>query len=121
MNPSQIQNLQMSSSNNIMSSNESQAKHPLDPHTDVAPPGDAPALESNGAVTVDSNGMDSTENTNDIAMSEGEIVELLRQMDEANGVAAGLEGRLDELLGNLDGLLVGLESRTSGASNEGRR
>jgi hypothetical protein len=38
------------------------------------------------------------------------ISELLRRLDTANGVASGVENRLDELLNNLDGLLGTLES-----------
>ena len=37
------------------------------------------------------------------------LQELLARMEEANGVASGLEGRLDSVLGRLDELLAGLE------------
>lgn len=43
-------------------------------------------------------------------LDDAAIEELLRQMDEAEGAADGLEDRLDSLIGTLDGLLGALES-----------
>lgn len=39
-----------------------------------------------------------------------ELQELLRRLETADGVARGVESRLDEVIGNLDQLLGGLEA-----------
>lgn len=39
------------------------------------------------------------------------LAELLRRLDGANGVAQGLESKIDDVLGNLDNLLAALESK----------
>lgn len=55
------------------------------------------ALLSNGSLN-DSSGTD-------------DIAEILAHLESADGVARGIEGRLDELLGTLDNLLTSLEKR----------
>jgi len=42
---------------------------------------------------------------------ERDVAELLKTLDSANGLAGGLENRLDSLLDNLDNLLAVLEQR----------
>jgi hypothetical protein len=44
------------------------------------------------------------------AESGSNIAALLKQLDTADGVAQGVESRLDKLLSNLEGLLEGLEA-----------
>ena len=44
-----------------------------------------------------------------------EIQELLRRLEAADGVAQGVESRLDEIIGSLDGLLGSLESGEASA------
>lgn len=46
-------------------------------------------------------------------VDDANISELLRRLDTANGVASGVESRLDEILNNLDGLLGTLEQETA--------
>lgn len=43
--------------------------------------------------------------------SEADVAELLRRLESADGMARGIEARLDGMLGNLDSLLVSLESQ----------
>lgn len=50
-------------------------------------------------------------------IDERNISELLRKLDTANGVASGVEDRLDEILNNLDGLLGTLESSTNSGTS----
>jgi len=66
--------------------------------------------QSSEATPVSSQPEDGEEEEEDV--DDPEMEELLRQLDEANEVAAGLEGRLDEILGDLEGLLVNLEGKT---------
>ncbi|KAG9042136.1 hypothetical protein FS837_011250 [Tulasnella sp. UAMH 9824] len=42
-------------------------------------------------------------------LSDDDVMELLRQLEEADGIASGLEDKLDGLLENLEGMLKGLE------------
>lgn len=42
-------------------------------------------------------------------LSDEDVMELLRQLEEADGMASGLEDKLDGLLENLEGMLKGLE------------
>jgi hypothetical protein len=42
--------------------------------------------------------------------TDGDIFELLKRLDSADGVAQGVESKLDKLLDNLEGLLEGLEA-----------
>lgn len=51
------------------------------------------------------------DNINDLAA-------LLKQLDEADGVARGVENRLDEILEDLEEMLVGLEASQTGLSSE---
>jgi chromosome segregation ATPase len=48
--------------------------------------------------------------TLDDEQSEKELEELLRQMDEANVLADGIEDRVDALLANLEGILGSLDA-----------
>lgn len=49
--------------------------------------------------------------------SEDDVAQLLARMDEADEAAQGIEGRLDKLLGELDGMLGALgETSTEGDS-----
>ena len=41
---------------------------------------------------------------------EADVAELLRQLESADGIAKGVETRLDDIIGNLDNLLASLES-----------
>ncbi|EIN14233.1 hypothetical protein PUNSTDRAFT_129862 [Punctularia strigosozonata HHB-11173 SS5] len=50
-------------------------------------------------------------------LSEQELVALLRQLEQANGVAQGVEDRLDNMLRGLDDMLAGMES---GRASESR-
>lgn len=43
-------------------------------------------------------------------LGDEEVMELLRQMEEADGLASGIEDKLDGLLENLEGMLKGLET-----------
>lgn len=47
---------------------------------------------------------------------EASVAELLARLETANGVATGVENKLDALLGNLDNLLAALEKKDD--SNE---
>ena len=76
---------------------------------------------SNGPVSLDgdialltsllaqSNGSDERD------MDGPELQELLRRLETADGVARGVESRLDEVIGNLDQLLGGLEAANLGS------
>lgn len=58
---------------------------------------------------------------NEAGGPDPDIDELLRRMDTADGIAQGLESRLDGMIGNLDTLLKALESAegsTTGSGNE---
>lgn len=44
------------------------------------------------------------------SLDEPDIEELLRRLESADGIARGVEDRLDDVIGNLDGLLKSLES-----------
>ncbi|KAG8895135.1 hypothetical protein FRB99_000742 [Tulasnella sp. 403] len=55
----------------------------------------------------------------DFGMSDDELAVLLRQLDEADGVATGLEQKLDGILDNLEDLLSGLEDRRRSSSDAG--
>ncbi|KAG8869162.1 hypothetical protein FRB97_001541, partial [Tulasnella sp. 331] len=56
---------------------------------------------------------DGTTETSEDSVEEdlGDLEELLRQLDEANSVAGGIEGRLDEILMDLETQLVQLEGK----------
>lgn len=43
-------------------------------------------------------------------LGDAELLLLLRELEEADGVATGLEDKLDGLLEDLDGILAGLEA-----------
>lgn len=45
----------------------------------------------------------------DCELNNNDLAALLRQLDQANGIASGVENRLDGLIGALDELLGGLE------------
>lgn len=47
-----------------------------------------------------------------------DIDELLRRLETADGIAQGVESRLDDIIDNLDGLLESLEAQTQ--TREGR-
>lgn len=54
------------------------------------------------------------------ASEDADVTELLGSLDSANGLAAGVESRLDNLLGDLDSLLVALQAKgdtTTGVSH----
>lgn len=42
--------------------------------------------------------------------AEGDIFEILKQLEAADGVAQGVESKLDKLLENLEGMIEGLEA-----------
>jgi hypothetical protein len=52
-------------------------------------------------------------------LSEQHLAELLRQLEQADGVARGVEDRLDGMLKNLDDLLEGMESGSQDGKQEG--
>ncbi|KAG9019119.1 hypothetical protein FRB90_006187 [Tulasnella sp. 427] len=72
-------------------------------------------VDTNGASTTLSAQLNKLEQiingsgADDEDLGEEEIMELLRQMEEADGIASGLEDKLDGLLENLEGMLKGLE------------
>ena len=47
-------------------------------------------------------------------LDESTIDELLQRLDTADGIAQGVESRLDGIIGNLDGLLKSLERHEQG-------
>jgi hypothetical protein len=47
------------------------------------------------------------------AESETEITDLLHKLESADGIAKGVESRLDDILGNLNSLLASLETVSS--------
>lgn len=47
---------------------------------------------------------------------EANVVELLQRLEAAEGVAKGVESRLDGILGNLDNLLATLESEQASST-----
>jgi hypothetical protein len=53
-------------------------------------------------------GLLSSASTNEDESPEG-IAELLGQLETANGIAMGVEGKLDDIIGHLDDLLSALE------------
>ena len=54
------------------------------------------------------------------ASEESDVAELLKSIDSADGLARGIESRLDSLLGNLDGLLTTLEQQNPSAEEKQR-
>ena len=54
------------------------------------------------------------------ASEESDVTELLKSIDSADGLAKGIESRLDSLLGNLDSLLTALEQRNPPAEEKQR-
>ena len=46
------------------------------------------------------------------ALDESTIQELLQKLETADGIAQGVESRLDDIIDNLDGLLESLEAQT---------
>lgn len=65
------------------------------------------ALLSNSSLD-DSNGTD-------------DLTEILARLESADGIASGVEGRLDELLGTLDNLLTSMETRDDETMPENER
>ncbi|KAI0931672.1 hypothetical protein AcW2_000512 [Taiwanofungus camphoratus] len=49
-------------------------------------------------------------NQNDVDDDQLDVAELLRRLETADGIATGVEGRLDDIMGTLDNLLNALES-----------
>ena len=69
---------------------------------------DTSSLQTNIALLASLLSADGNEDVDDANISE-----LLRRLDTANGVASGVESRLDEILNNLDGLLGTLETEAA--------
>ena len=74
----------------------------------VVPP--LPTLPTTDLLAVTLASLNLAANAPEGTLDDAAIEELLRQMDEAEGAADGLEDRLDSLIGTLDGLLGALES-----------
>jgi hypothetical protein len=53
------------------------------------------------------------------AESETEIAELLQRLESVDGMARGVESRLDDVLGNLNDLLASLETSNVVAGSDG--
>ncbi|KAK0199085.1 hypothetical protein F5146DRAFT_1022073 [Armillaria mellea] len=49
---------------------------------------------------------------------EASVAELIQRLESADGVAKGMESKLDDLLGNLDALLVVLEKNEPAQKQE---
>lgn len=63
---------------------------------------------------VNGNGNAAEKVDKEVEMSDEEILELLRKLEEADGVASGIEDKLDGILENLDSMLDRLEGRAEG-------
>ncbi|KAG0703684.1 hypothetical protein DFH29DRAFT_773002, partial [Suillus ampliporus] len=50
-----------------------------------------------------------------------DLTEILARLESADGVAQGIDGRLDEILGTLDNLLTSLETRDEAINSENER
>lgn len=50
------------------------------------------------------------------SQGEASVVELLQRLENADGIAKGMESKLDTVLDNLDNLLASLENREGGAT-----
>ncbi|KDQ51136.1 hypothetical protein JAAARDRAFT_103360, partial [Jaapia argillacea MUCL 33604] len=48
--------------------------------------------------------------SDETTLSDQEVAELLRRLETADGLARGVESRLDSVIDELDGLLASLES-----------
>ena len=57
---------------------------------------------------------DETPIGNDENVDELNLDELLQRLETADGIARGVEGRLDDIIDNLDGLLESLEAQATG-------
>jgi len=78
------------------------------PHASTSP-------SQNGHPNPPLNGHDTSTIDDDAEeIDDPDVLLLLRQLDEANGMASGLEDKLDGLIEDLEGLLAGLEG---GADN----
>ncbi|KAJ7459048.1 hypothetical protein B0H11DRAFT_2060208 [Mycena galericulata] len=51
---------------------------------------------------------------------EASVAELLARLESADGVATGVESKLDSLLGNLDNLLAALEKKEDSSETQSR-
>jgi hypothetical protein len=87
-----------------MPSNE-QNKNSTSSAQDRLPPSLDADVAALAALLASTNGSTSSEQEE---LSSADLALLLRQLDDANGVAQGVESRLDGLIGALDGLLGGL-------------
>ncbi len=54
----------------------------------------------------------------DLPEDEAELAELLRKLEEADGLAQGMEGRLDTIIGKLDDLLGSLQQEPAQGTAE---
>jgi hypothetical protein len=79
-------------------------------HTDTSAPTDAPALPGtlDADVAALATALADAPADADTELSGPELTALLAQLARADGLAAGVEGRLDALIGGLDALLAGL-------------
>ncbi|KAH8099784.1 hypothetical protein BXZ70DRAFT_1008765 [Cristinia sonorae] len=62
-----------------------------------------------------------TSDADPLAVDDVDIAEELRRLEAANGIADGMEDRLDELIGDLDKLLQTLQGNTLSEAADGRR
>lgn len=64
-------------------------------------------------------GDDANTNTNTNTDADADVEELLRRIEAAEGLADGVEERLDGIIGDLDSLLDDLEERAASARGTG--
>ncbi|KAH9854377.1 hypothetical protein C2E23DRAFT_71423 [Lenzites betulinus] len=76
------------------------------------------ALRSQGSLQADIDLLSNLLSQN-VDESDPDVVELLRRLETAEGIADGVESRLDGIMDHLDNLLHDLESRTAPKQDAG--
>ncbi|KAH9837363.1 uncharacterized protein C8Q71DRAFT_598392 [Rhodofomes roseus] len=79
------------------------------PKTDVAQANGAPASQPRNTLDADLALLQSLLAQGQNDESEADVAEILRRLETADGIATGLESRLDDIMGNINTMLGVLE------------
>ncbi|TFY50561.1 hypothetical protein EVJ58_g10997 [Rhodofomes roseus] len=79
------------------------------PKTDVAQANGAPASQPRNTLDADLALLQTLLAQGQNDESEADVAEILRRLETADGIATGLESRLDDIMGNIDTMLGALE------------
>ena len=82
------------------------------PKTNGEPTNGAPSTESRSALEADVALLQALlVQDHNFEESDFDVVEILRRLETADGIATGLESRLDDIMGNLDSMLGALDPK----------